>query len=74
MICYYSWKIRFKALAFLYLLPLTLIKNIYISCQSSDHFRKLTIIDHKYKIPMLALQNCPNSLTGQSKDLFSSAR
>ena len=51
MICSYSCKIHFKGLAFFYLLPLTSIKNIYISCQSSDHFRKLTIIDHKYKIP-----------------------
>ncbi len=51
MICHYSCKFHFKALAFLYSLPLTSIKYIYISCQSSDHFRKLTIIVHKYKIP-----------------------
>ena len=52
IICYYIFKIRFKALAFSYLLPLTSMKIIYISLWSSDHFRKLTIFDHKYKIPL----------------------
>ena len=51
MIYNYICKMCFKALAFLYMLPLTLIKIIYVSCWSSDHFRKLAIIDHKYKIP-----------------------
>ncbi len=51
IICYYICKIHFKALAFLYLLLLTLIKFIYTSCWSSDCFRKLTIFDHKYEIP-----------------------
>ncbi len=51
IISYCSCMIRFNALAFLFLLPLTSTKIIYISCFSTDHFRKLTIIDHKYKIP-----------------------
>ncbi len=51
IICYYICKIRFKALAFSYLLPLTSMKIIYISLWSSDHFRKLTDPDQKYKIP-----------------------
>ena len=51
---YYISKISYNTVAFLYFLPLTLMKNIYKSCWSSDHFKKLTIFDQKYKIPCLA--------------------